>query len=468
MIFWTSDMFATFFVGYHRAGVLVMSPGRIARRYFLTWFVLDFVVNVGDWFGNLSHLLQSSAAAEEDGQAEAQAAAEVLRRILRALRAVRLVRLLKLSRLIAAVQDHINSEITFVLFGILKLLSLLLAINHFIACIWFLLGRAGLDADYPCWVSETEIIDRDIGYRYATSLHWTLTQFTPASMEVFPENVAERSFAVVVLVFALVAFSSFVGSITASMTQLRNMNADRDKQFWLLRRFLKQNAVPQEVSQRLIKYLEYMCQRQSGNVQRIHVKVIGQLSDQLRDELEYHIIIPNCSQHLFFGHCSEHLAVPLRTVCATGMRQQQLASDDMLFYLSDPASHAYFFIQGELIYSRSGFVEEDAVPVEKRECISEATLWVNWQHRGTMRATMESDVIALDSDKFNKVMSKHEDTWQLCSNYARTFLHAYEQHVLAHDINALSDLIRIQDFHVSVLQDACDAAKDHPVRLVTP
>ncbi len=45
-------------------------------------------------------------------------------------------------------------------------------------------------------------------------------------MEVTPENPIERLFAVSTIIFALMVFSSFVGSITAAITQVVPANFD--------------------------------------------------------------------------------------------------------------------------------------------------------------------------------------------------------------------------------------------------
>merc|ERR1719471_252981 len=94
-------------------------------------------------------------------------------------------------------------------------------------------------------------------YLYFTSFHWAITQFTPASMDVQPQNLLERVFTVLIVVFALVAFSYVVGSITGSLTQLRSMQEDTYKQFWNLRRYLKQHRVPTALSARIQRYLEH-------------------------------------------------------------------------------------------------------------------------------------------------------------------------------------------------------------------
>merc|ERR1712048_619307 len=108
--------------------------------------------------------------------------------------------------------------------GILKTLMFILVINHYIACFWFGLGKR--EWFQSSWPNKFLVnYPRSFPYAYTTSLHWSITQFTPASMEVTPQNEGERVYATVVIVGALVAFSSFVSSITAAMTHIRKLNA---------------------------------------------------------------------------------------------------------------------------------------------------------------------------------------------------------------------------------------------------
>merc|ERR1719326_972496 len=97
-------------------------------------------------------------------------------------------------------------------------------VNHIIACGWYMIGSSVDDVN--TWVNFYEVLDRSIGFQYTTSLHWSLTQFTPASMEISARNTAERVYTVCVLMFAMVTFSSFISSITNATTQLRKLDAE--------------------------------------------------------------------------------------------------------------------------------------------------------------------------------------------------------------------------------------------------
>merc|ERR1712072_979908 len=140
----------------------------------MTWFILDVVVVFADWFNNVGNASSGGGTVSGLGR---------LMRSLRVIRVLRLLRLLKLRRMLADLQDHISSEYTYLLLSLLKLLCFILFLNHGIACCWYFLGRMTRDSGQVCWIDANKMMERELGYKYTTSLHWTLTQFTPASME---------------------------------------------------------------------------------------------------------------------------------------------------------------------------------------------------------------------------------------------------------------------------------------------
>merc|ERR1719469_636206 len=123
-------------------------------------------------------------------------------------------------------------------------------------------------------------------------MHWSLTQFTPASMEVRPYNVKERIFSIVVLLGALVSFSSFVSTLTASITYLSSLRSNEVRQFWMLRRYLKELRISRSLSLRVQRYCEYSWNREQSRVQKRSVTLLAYLSGPLREELNAETFAP--------------------------------------------------------------------------------------------------------------------------------------------------------------------------------
>merc|ERR1740123_1259732 len=87
------------------------------------------------------------------------------------------------------------------------------------------------------WVDEGRFLEESYWYRYFTSYHWAITQVTPASMEVQPTEEGERLFVVTVDILGLIGFSSFVSTVTATMTQLRQLQVSRHKEISQVKTF---------------------------------------------------------------------------------------------------------------------------------------------------------------------------------------------------------------------------------------
>merc|ERR1712232_1173576 len=124
-------------------------------------------------------------------------------------------------------------------------------------------------------------------------------------MEVYPTTNSERIFAVIVILFAMIAFSSFVSMLTASMAELKKISSDESRQFWLLRRYLRDWGVRREVSLRIQRYLEYAYQRQRCRVQEKDVGILHLLSEPLRVEMKAETYSHKLSDHPLFQLCDD-------------------------------------------------------------------------------------------------------------------------------------------------------------------
>merc|ERR1719221_2599538 len=116
------------------------------------------------------------------------------------------------------------------------------------------------------WVDVGGVAGSDVFYLYATSLHWSLTQFTPASVDISARNPWERLFSVLVLLFAMLVFSSMVASITSAMAALRSLQGNQMRQFWLVRRYLRQRRICSSLSKRIVVFLEHRSDLQQNLV----------------------------------------------------------------------------------------------------------------------------------------------------------------------------------------------------------
>lgn len=428
LLYWSCDLLASFFVGYYtHQGKLVMSHRQIVRHYLYTSFWLDiFVVSI-DWLllaaGSITSTLFETMGIARIGK---------LLRILRIFRVLRLLRLRKLRRIIHDIQDRVDSEYLAVVLNICKNLLCIIAASHFVACLWYWVGTRDISG-YSSWVVSYGLQHgHQWQYKYWTSLHWAVCQFTPGSMNVQPQNVPERAFSVGMLLCAMLVFSMFVSSLTNSMMTLQTLGSKNTRQLWLLRKLFRQNAVSRDLSMRIMRYVNVVLLPQQERVQHNDIGILGLLSMPLRVELQTELHMPSLTIHPFFEWFSRRSLPVMRRLCCVAVKRTSLSRGDMLFGVGQKASEMFFPVSGQLIYTpkREGYAQ---VPVSKGLWCCEAVLWCPWVHHGIMRAKIESELIALNALKFREVVTDHYIDMSYAQSYGLAFVQALNEAVKAAD-----------------------------------
>lgn len=435
LLFWTGDIVMSLITGFISEGVLVMIPEKIFVNYIKTWFILDLIVVGPDW--TFTILMLVSAGDEDVG---GSGNVSKLFRSLRMVRTMRLLRIVKLKRIIAMAKDMITSEFVFIVLNILKLIVMLLLVNHFIAAAWYSIGKS---VSSPNWVDEHGFTNSDAGYAYLTSLHWSLTQFTPGSMHVQPVNSLERIFALTVLVSGLVLFAGFISSVTASLTQLRAMQDDKAKQFWLLRRYLSQRNVPMALSYKILRYIEYALKGAQDMVPESRVTVLSALTAQLRDELRYVTSFTCMKSHAVFHYLAWTQESLMHRMTRLVLSEQSYASDDPVIAPREPGDHMFWVLHGAITYISdhvdgqegvggldfNGFV---GVPSEgsdichtlsHEDYLCEVCLWVGqYAYFGSAYSKSMTRAITIEAAGFGELVSKEPSVLATTASYAREFV----------------------------------------------
>ncbi|CAK0828465.1 unnamed protein product [Prorocentrum cordatum] len=296
------------------------------------------------------------------------------------------------------------------------------------------------------YLAERGIGD-DLWLSYSTSLHWSLTQFTPASMEIFPRNVAERFFNVGIIVLALLVFSSFVSSITNAMNHIRNINATNTEQETRIRRYFRENSIHHDLASRVWHFVR---NNRKVNVRRLrlaHVTSLEGLPIRLKDELLQAQHLPVMQRHPFFklylptvgasmkkrcvqlaiqeadplasGGSLEAIMVPGKVAKSTGLRNESYVVKKMVFCLF--GSLEYNDPNGEVIDDDPGCI------VSPGEWACEAALWLQ---EATLQGRLVAgssgcDALLVDADAFRIIAKEDVETHHYVAKYAVLFTNLF-------------------------------------------
>jgi len=411
--FWTLDVIVSFFVCYYtKTGHLQLNHTEIVKHYVRTWMVPDLIVIMMDW-------LTLSGVEERILQAFSVLRVGKVLRYLRLLRLLRVLRLRKLRETLQQMDEFINSQyFNIIRTIILNLIGILLS-SHFIGCFWYWLGRSA-PGSQAGWVVTYNFQNLAWEYCYLTSLHWSLTQFTPGSMDIQPQNTMERLCAVTVLMFGLIVFSSIVSNITAATNSLKNINARYNKQLWVMRRYFREQHISPELMSRVLRYADIVIKPKTRSVSQHEVEMLSMLPQSLYMNVMLEIYDQFLSVHPLFKALLQRNRVIMQLVCCCAVKEIVLAIGDELFTPGQIAHAMYFVVSGQLTYSQNHIDNIQILQTGSHFC--EAVIWTPWVHQGTLVADVESELLAVDSGKFREVVGRfHADVW-IMQKYGAEFV----------------------------------------------
>lgn len=436
------DLLACFCVGYHTQGTVEMDPFKIAVHYIKSWFVLDLLLVFLDWI----FLLIGT---------ENKGSSSILRmgKLSRGMRVIRLLRVMKFRVVFSDIMESIHSEYKRTLIGVAKWVVFIITINHYIACGFYGLHHVGnlLDEENT-WVKTNLPLAEHTTflYRYGTSLHWSLTQFTPASMEVVPENGIERLYNICVLLFALVTFSTFVSSITNAMTHLRNIDAKKMEEDAALRRYLGEHAITHALVNRVLHFLQER-QVQKGRLVRtkeVDVELFKTLPDSLKNELRVETFQPSIKIHPFFHNYGVLEPQALRQICRTAMAEVSLTIREELFGDGGKVPAMLFLNEGRLRYQFHGDEENVSVIINKGQWACEAALWAaSAELHSPLVAECTCELALFTSAEFIVCAKRFPQTLSVVVRYAELFMEEVQKEAAKHRWLSMlcNDFDQIQD-----------------------
>lgn len=302
------------------------------------------------------------------------------------------------------------------------------------ACSWFAIGTNA----HPGWVefAKSGYLEKcgraaSNKYLYATSLHWSLTQFTPASMEVVPVNIFERVFTIFTMFTALVFLSSFVSSITNEVSGFRLKKREQKVNNATLVQFLQESCVSLDLGGR-IQELVLLQQTQQSRLRRVHeteVRLLNNLPVSMKEELHFEVYAPRLSLHPFLLGIGAEDILAITQICHTTMRQESMLAEQDLFSYGTDGGQMYFIVAGEAVYYHG---KRSAVELSKMkearsvatatlkedEWICEQVLVIKWEHRGLLTARTPCEFAVMDASLFRSVVQRFPRIHAFCKVYS--------------------------------------------------
>lgn len=428
-IFWTVDLPVTFMTGFLSIdGVVIMDMRYIAYRYLKTFFCMDIFLVAIDW----AELMWS------DGSSLGLARIGKASRTFRIMRMLRLLRLIRMREVLKVFFERIRSEQFIILFGICQIVVMIVGLAHFVACIWYGIGTTGDADNRATWVRMANLEVEALEYRYATSLHWSLSQFSGGMDEVRPFNIEERVYAVVVFIVGFMVAAMTVSELTSSLTRLHIIASHQSRHLAVLRRYLAHNGISDNLALRVQRNAFHVMSEQQRMIPEEKVELLSIISKPLRVDLHFEMHAPVLEVHPFFEIYSELCPQVMRQICHEATSNLLVSQGDVVFCAGETPKRPkmYFVCSGNLSYiPMSGKVAN----IKEAQWLSETSLWARWMHRGVLQATADCRLLLLDAQTFQDIVSQFDVPDLDVKKYAEAYVRRLNQ-LEAEQLGPPSDL----------------------------
>ncbi|CAK9006735.1 Potassium/sodium hyperpolarization-activated cyclic nucleotide-gated channel 2 (Brain cyclic nucleotide-gated channel 2) (BCNG-2) [Durusdinium trenchii] len=379
-VYWLFDMPLHFLFGLEIQGSVELRPTKLARHYLKTWFFIDLLVIVID---------AGITAVEISGEVGVELTAFHSARFLRALRLLRLLRLLRVAKLqqeMMVLANRFLSTHTFMLMKVVAGVFMILLINHIIACSWFGIGTWEFDGKSWMFLLGLDPKTATFAESYSASMHWALTQFTPATNNIAPDNALERTFALVIILLAIGVFSSFITQITSTMSSLRSARTEQSQKRAKLLQFFSERGL----SVGLFGKIQQALQREGHFEVRLKepdVALIQKIPERLKMQLHEEMFLASLQNLNIWPPTTEDDQYFFTTVCHHAMEEHSAIPGQDVFLPGTDCHDVYIIESGFMGYVLPpGDFTMDAEKVQGSLCLP--CLWAEWTHRGRLAANM--------------------------------------------------------------------------------
>ncbi|CAE8687780.1 unnamed protein product, partial [Polarella glacialis] len=241
--------------------------------------------------------------------------------------------------------------------------------------------------------------------------------------EVVPVNELERSFTIVVLMSAMVIFSSFISTITYAMNQLKNLNSERNAELVKLRRFFSENRVSASLVSRISSCIHQSTKLTSSRVHGEDISILELLPASLKCDLAEEVYAPTLCVHPLLLTWAEYYPRESKRLFVAA-RSFSLGTKHELFHAGQVAENLYFLSSGQMVFVRDDRELQHEPPafVSPGQWLAEPAMWIKWKHVGQSSSAENCELVLLPCDAAARILSRsNASSYAGARRYAQTF-----------------------------------------------
>eukprot|EP00443_Scrippsiella_acuminata_P110004 CAMPEP_0115762560 /NCGR_PEP_ID=MMETSP0272-20121206/101090_1 /TAXON_ID=71861 /ORGANISM="Scrippsiella trochoidea, Strain CCMP3099" /LENGTH=230 /DNA_ID=CAMNT_0003208285 /DNA_START=16 /DNA_END=705 /DNA_ORIENTATION=- len=213
------------------------------------------------------------------------------------------------------------------------------------------------------------------------------------------------------------------------MTSLTKMSYERRQQKDVLTRYMKAKGISVQLRSDIGMWVSSKS-RVTTTSRRIYqeadVASLRDLPFALITQLRAEVHLPALEVHCLFAYLSHKDPETIVRICNEAMTDGTLGAGEELFHFGAKCTRMYFVAGGTANYTIGLSGDQGVILVKPQRWLSEACLWVQWEHRGRLLSTAPFEYSSLEAGGFQKIMVA---SWYCdgARRYARHYMTTAEQ-----------------------------------------
>lgn len=330
--FFAIDIVMTFFVAYleKTTYLLVDDPKKIARKYLISWFILDVISTI-----------------------PSEIARKMLPKNLQSYGFFNMLRLWRLRR-VSSVFARLEKDRHFNYFWVrcIKLICVTLFAVHCAGCFYYLLA-----ARYPIpsmtWIGATmpDFHEKSLWIRYVTSMYWSITTLTTVGYgDLHAQNTREMVFDILYMLFNLGLTAYIIGN----MTNLVVHGTSRTRKFrdtiQAASGFALRNQLPPRLQEQMLAHLCLKYRTDSEGLQQ--QETLDSLPKAIRSSITHYLFYNLVQKVYLFQGVSNDLLFQL----VSEMKAEYFPPREDVILQNEAPTDFYILVTGsvELIDHKNG------------------------------------------------------------------------------------------------------------------
>ncbi|CAE7225657.1 CNGA3 [Symbiodinium sp. KB8] len=413
LVFWPLDILVNFNTAFYTQGRVETRRWQIAKRYAATWLAFDICVVTIDY---LAGLLAQATEEQATGFLQPLRSARYLR-IMRTVRILRIVKAGKINVLLENLVISLGRQWLILSFTVGKMLLVIGAVAHILACIWYALGDT-ISKERDSWLQIAQVGDAPFQTQYIHSLSWILLTPSPAPLE--PDSNIEHTAVLVLFVTTVLVIGSALSILTGTLNEIRQVNSERSKKRRELRIFLQNRLVPTELLMRIMSYADYKMTRHSPIAYDTTL-----ISPMLEAELATSQFGSVLTSHPLLGFISS-MYPSVFAECCRALHKLFFCEGEAVFDEGSMAEKMYITSHGKFKLTADSLQNDDVTFDDDSQYFAEISLYVEAVMHGYSLSTDSfSEVFCLSPADFAKVLVHSPICCTMVIEYANEFISRY-------------------------------------------